>query len=235
MLKKIVLIGILGSTTALASQDNNKDFYVQLNGGIAYGQNPKGDFSHGTLDRSALYGFAVGYKFHEEFSVDWSLDYRSNFENNYSTTNLAGSHLGEDIYRTDTYNIKVKSLVSMINFYYDITKMNQFTPYLTFGAGLARNETNNHTVNYNSTENDPAMLTTYSKGTKTDFAWKIGLGSKYAISKDFDLDLRYQYAELGKFTTGETAALNDESYESTPAKTGSIRSHEILLGIAYKF
>ncbi len=123
----------------------------------------------------------------------------------------------------------------MSNIYYDIAKINKFTPYITAGAGVAINRTNNYTQYLNSTENDPASLLSYSKGKKTHFTWKIGLGGKYQINQSFDLDLRYQYIDLGRFATGKTASLNGGAYQDTNSLKGKLNAHEALLGVTYNF
>lgn len=229
-LKNIILAGIL-STTALtaAAGDNTKDFYAQLNAGVAYGQKPKGDFSQGTLSNSPVYGFAVGYKFYEGFRTDLSLDYRSGFENNYMESEI---DTDGDINTTE-YNAKIKSLAIMANFYYDIAEINGFTPYLTTGLGLSRNQTN-YATEKNYLTNEPNIYISYPGKIYTDFAWKVGLGSSYTINQNFDLDLRYQYADLGKFRTGNVATMNGELVKDN-RKSGKIKSHEVLVGIAYKF
>lgn len=227
--KTIILASVLSTSalTAVASE-NNKDYYVQLNTGASFGQKPKGDFSKGDLDTSALYGFALGYKFHENFRADWSLDYRPGFENDYTT-----SEVDDGITYTNTSDIKVKSLVSMVNFYYDIANVNGFTPYVTTGLGLSQNKTNNYVATTNSPNTNHTSV--YSKKTMTEFAWKVGLGTKYEVNQNFDLDLRYQYADLGKFKTGSSDSENGGAYKDTKALQGSIKSHEALVGIAYKF
>lgn len=229
-LKTIILAGILSTTalTALAIE-NTKDYYVQINAGASYGQKPKGDFSEGTLGNSPVYGFSVGYKFHENFRADLSLDYRSSFKNNYTY-----SEIDEDgDTNTTAYNTKVKSLVTMANFYYDIVEINGFTPYVTSGLGFARNKAGDSSEITTNPNEDPVYVS-YPGKTYTDFAWKIGLGSKYIINQDFDFDLRYQYADLGKFRTGNVAVVDGENTRDE-RKSGKIKSHEVLVGIAYKF
>jgi len=61
-----------------------------------------------------------------------------------------------------------------------------------------------------------------------------GLGVRYGVNKDFDLDLRYVYANLGKFKTGASASFNGRS-GNVAAKTGKLRAQEIIVGIIYKF
>lgn len=233
--KKIILASILSATAlSAAASEANKDYYAQFNAGAAYGQKLKGDFSQGTLDNSAIYGFAVGYKFHKNFRADWSLDYRPGFANSYMTSATETDEYGSITY-TDTHSVKVKSLVSMINFYYDIITIEKFTPYATFGLGFSQNKTNNYKFNQKDSYTNVTHSTVYSKGTKIDFAWKIGLGSKYEINQDFDLDLHYQYADLGKFRTGGSSSLDGKSHKATSRLSGRIKSHEVTLGVAYKF
>ena len=222
-LKNTVLACAIGASSIAAAADssvNNKDYYAQLNSGISFGQKPKGDFSKGGLGNSGIYGFAVGSKIDDNFSAELSMDYRNGFENKYSTSedNVNYNH-----------SIKVKSLVTMVNGYYNFTDLDDnFTPYVTLGAGISNNKTNNYTINGTKTTTGKTSSEVYAKGSKTSFAYKFGLGSKYKINADFDLDLRYQYVDLGKFTTGG-------SNEDGTKATGKIKSHEIVAGIAYKF
>ncbi|MEK6733532.1 MAG: outer membrane beta-barrel protein, partial [Pseudomonadota bacterium] len=63
--------------------------------------------------------------------------------------------------------------------------------------------------------------------SKTGFAYRAGLGTQYAINGDFDLDVRYQYEDLGKAKVLNT--------NLTGFDTVKIRANEFLVGIAYKF
>jgi opacity protein-like surface antigen len=176
----------------------------------------------------------AAYKINEKFSTSFSIDYRGGFSNKFYTTVPQEDYREEKSQRADVYTLESKSLASMLSLYYNIAEINKITPYITIGTGVAKNTTN-YKINYNSTELDPAADIVYSKGKKINLAWKLGLGAKYTMNKNFDLDLRYQYTDLGRITTGKTASLNGSPHESTPTKTGKLKSNEVLLGITYKF
>ena len=79
----------------------------------------------------------------------------------------------------------------------------------------------------------------FKKHAKNNVAWKVGLGTKYAVNQNIALDLRYQYADLGKIATSTgvgSGTVNGVPVAGTaPVKNGKLRAHEFLLGIAYKF
>lgn len=233
-LKNAIAVCVIGASGfALAhdnTESNNKNYYFQLNTGISHSLNSTNDFAGVDLNNSGIYGFAVGSKINDAFSADISMDYRPSFSKNYST-----SATYEGINTTSNKNIKVKSFVTMINGYYNITTIdNNITPYITFGMGIANNKTNQFTIDSVNSEGDTGS-TIYSKGKRTNFAWKIGAGTKFALNSQFDLDLRYQYADLGKFTTGNTESFDGGAYESTRQLKGNLTSHELIIGLGYKF
>ena len=73
------------------------------------------------------------------------------------------------------------------------------------------------------------------EGTKDNFAYKIGAGARYAINKSFDLDLRYQFVDMGKVTTASGSYNLSGTMVSVPEQTVKLKSQQILLGVAYKF
>ena len=228
MIKNIILATMLSTTalTAAAADVDNTNYFVQLNGGMAHGQAPRGDFSKGSMGNTGLFGFEAGVKLDENFRVSASLDYRPGYKNDHNGTDGAGAF--------DKSTIKVKSLVAMLNAYYDITKVEGFTPYVTFGLGMARNDAGQRVQHYPRQSGYPEYNFVLNGDKKTNFAWKAGLGTKYEINKEFDLDLRYQYADLGKFQSAKTATLNGNAI-SHDIEKGRLKSHEFLVGIAYKF
>ena len=234
-LRNIILAGILSSTaltaTAVESQNQSNDYYVQLNAGYVHGQAPKKNFTQGSMGNTGLYGIEAGYRFNEHFRSSLSLSYIQDFKNNYSVNSIKTAKNGNKANITTNYNTKVKSLVSMLNVYYDIMEINKFTPYITLGAGMSSNKTSSTTT---KSAADKSVSATYATATHNSFAYQAGFGSRYTINKDFDLDLRYVYADLGRFKTGTSASYNGRS-ENVAAKTGKLRAQEIIVGIIYKF
>ena len=235
-LTNIILAGILSSAALTAAatetQSQNKDYYVQVNAGYVHGQAPKQSFSQGSMGNTGLYGIEAGYRFNQNFRASLSLSYIPDFKNNYSTSTTQTSDANQNYIETINYNTKVRSLVSMLNVYYDIAEINKFTPYLTLGIGMSSNRTKSSDTISNGLGFSDTL--TYSNATHNCFAYQAGLGARYSINKDFDLDLHYVYANLGKFKTGTTLSYDGES-EKVAAKTGKLRTQEIIVGIAYKF
>lgn len=214
-LKNIIVAGML-STTALvsfaASAEESNNIYVQLNAGGSFGLAPKGDFGTKKAGTSGLFGVESGYQFDDHLRAGVSLDYRNKYSFSWTVPE-------EGVNPADEHKVKIKSLVAMVNLYYDITNVNGFTPYVTLGAGIARNKTTQDVTTSNVTDSQ--------SGTKNNFAYKVGLGARYAINQNIDFDLRYQFVDLGKIKVKSTDELN--------AANGKLRAHEFLVGVAYKF
>lgn len=204
-------------------------YYIQLNAGLSSPKKPKGDFE-GNFSKAGVYEFEVGYKLAEDFRLGLNFGYRSNFKNKYSTSSI----VGYDQTSTNNFEYKTRSYSWMLNTQYDIVSFSCLTPYLGLGVGMSHNITKGdeiETIGF-AEESDHY---TYQAGRKNNFAYKASLGSKFASSDNsYFFDLRYQFVDLGKITTGRviTTSLGAEKAIS---KTGNLRAHEVLFGIGYKF
>ena len=237
------IAGALAIISSLAAADDSKH-YIQLNAGRAHGLPPKGDFEKGRMGKSAIYGAEFGYRINDHFRTSLSVDYRNGFSNKYSVSDTFsgevkstnGNLKSVTIKNNRASKIKASSLAMMANLYYDIITVSLFTPYLTVGVGAAVNKTG-HRVEVIKRIGSYESINT--KGTKRNFAYKLGAGTKILLSERFEVDLRYQFSDLGKFQTGR----NHESYVDgelrikarVPKARGKLRSHEVLVGVAYKF
>jgi outer membrane autotransporter protein len=114
----------------------------------------------------------------------------------------------------------------MVNTYYDFTTSTNFTPYVTLGAGVAKNEVKITSINNG--------ISVPNKAT-SNFAYKIGLGAKYSLNSSFDFDVRYQFVNLGKIKFSNTGTDNGVSTSVTTLEAPKLRSNEVLIGLAYKF
>jgi opacity protein-like surface antigen len=204
---------------AIAEDAAMNDYYVQLNAGASVSAKAGGDVGK-KMGTSGLYGLEAGTRLNENLRMGLSIDYRPSYLAKTSSSEL-DSDTG-DKYNTNI-EYKVKSLVAMANVYYDITEINGFTPYMNFGLGVAKNK-----LKYTSStvvQDTPGVTNESIKSNKTNFAYKVGLGTRYSVSQAVDLDLRYQFADLGKFKVNSSEGL----------KKGKLRAHEFLVGVAYKF
>lgn len=220
-LKKLAAVAVLSSASfsAFAADDMSagKDFYAQLNAGYAFGikSSTKGaegsDYSSefGKTGKSYSFGLEGGAKVNEFLTVGLGFDYLPKFK---AEPNYTNGWSGD--------KMKVKTMAAFFNVFVNAGEFNGFTPYLVLGAGVAKNKSSDFTVNY------AGKSGTVSGASKTNFAYKAGLGVKFAASEDFDVDVRYQYVDYGKF---KTATYDD----TTPS--GKLRANQVMLGVAYKF
>jgi opacity protein-like surface antigen len=220
-LKKVILAGVLSATAlvnvAIAEDAAMNDYYVQLNAGASVSAKAGGDVSK-KMGTSGLYGLEAGTRLNENLRMGLSIDYRPSY---LAKTSSSKTEDGDK--HNTNIEYKVKSLVAMANVYYDITEINGFTPYMNFGLGVAKNQ-----LKYTSSTVVQDISGVYNesiKSNKTNFAYKVGLGTRYSVSQAVDLDLRYQFADLGKFKVNSSDGL----------KKGKLRAHEFLVGVAYKF
>lgn len=216
--------------------------YVQFNTGYVMGYDPTNndklvyeDYLGNDSDTIKL-GIAVGYKFNKNFRADLSLDYMTLYNKYHAEYYPEGC---DKICSVDP-KVKGDSLISMVNIYYDIIEMNNLTPYLTIGGGFSINKVKNtKLVFYDKTGIyvKEHVTQTYSKRNKANFVWKVGLGTKVSLNNNIDLDLRYQFQDLGRYKTGNQFISDDEpdiTRQNSPI-SGHIKLHEILLGFVYNF
>lgn len=228
-----LLIASFTAITTMAAAEEMTNFYVQGNLGYAMGVAPGGNFEQNTLGDAGVYGGAIGYRFDEHLRVDFGVEYRDGYSNKFAVDDTTTGGIGY----TDTQLTVVRSLSSMFSIYYDIAEINKVTPYVMLGAGVARNTANSHST-FTYEDDEPNITLSYSNGTHINFAWKVGAGATYSFNKNLNLDLHYQFVDLGKFRTGNietTHSVYGTSTEVAPNLLGKLQSHEILCGLIYKF
>lgn len=231
----IILISSISSFSVFANEQSPKNFYIQGNLGVAMGGYPGKDFERNSFGNSRVYGLAIGYKFNENFRADFGIDRRSGFKHKLIQTQYDKGR-SQDV--LDTENTTVKSWSMMVTGYYDIVEINKFTPYILLGVGIAKNTT--ESIGKSDPEKNYHVLNhAWEKGTKINFAWKVGAGVKYKINDSFDVGVNYQYVDLGKFSTGNTKYLWDAVGPHDPnvenKRYGKLKSQEVIFNFIFKF
>jgi len=236
MIKNIALFSVIAASSvamnALAVEtkvEDKKDYYVQFNTGPSFGTLPRGEFVNSTKSSTTpVFAAELGYKYDDQFRAGFELGYRPNYTFKDSETSTEFDGVQTTVH---TSKYKVKSFTAMTNAYYDILTTNDITPYVTAGMGLARNTVKEKQINYTVASEDGVSVSetklVNATNSKTMFAFKLGFGAKYKIDHNFDLDLRYQYSNLGKLRVGKTSV--------SGAENGKLYSQEVILGAAYKF
>ena len=228
MKKKILLTNSLILLSFLAQAEGiSKNFYIKLNAGYSNPKNLNNDFNESKTLSSPVYGVALGYQLNSTFAADISFDYRVNYKNN---LNQNSDDFGQENYQT-----KVKSQTLMANIYYNFNYWNSFVPYITLGAGIANNSTNNTRLILQDYE--PEINTTLYGKTQTNFAYKAGCGISYKIKENIDVSLQYQFINLGTVKTSSTVKFQNgiSASDNGFIHKSKLQSQEFLLGLSYKF
>lgn len=243
MKNKIILLSLMTAlaTTSLASdtlESPSSYGYVQFNGGVAYLKSGSGAFGSNSQGNTGIYGVEAGYKFDDYTRFSLSLDYLSEHSfSNPANDNTSGIIDGISYAQSTTNNFKVSSWVAMVNGYYDLKNSSNFTPYFTLGLGASFNKAKS-TYNAVGTYNGGVIINeniNLKEENKSNLAYKAGFGVRYNLNKSFDLDLRYQYVDLGKFSTSSGTEIIGGAVSTVPVQTVKLKSQEVLFGVAYKF
>lgn len=121
---------------------------------------------------------------------------------------------GEAGYRThsiDKFEGDIKTLSYLVNGFYDINTTTAFTPYIGGGAGIAKIDVKDVSMDGVSVD----------KADDTVLAYQLGAGIGYAIGKKLTLDIGYRYF-----------ATSNPEFEGTDSK---YRSQNITAGIRFAF
>lgn len=181
-------------------------FYVRADAGGSF---PSGSDFDG-FDPSPLFGAGVGFSPLPFLRTDVTVTYRTDYSG-------SGAISGTPF----TANADIKSIVGMLNAYYDFPSFSNFTPYIGGGAGVARNQLNNTSVTTGG-----ATVATIGGATKTNFAWQVGAGVAISMAPTIALDIAYHYLDAGKFESASFAG---------STASGQLKAHEVTAGIRVGF
>jgi opacity protein-like surface antigen len=80
----------------------------------------------------------------------------------------------------------------MANAYYDFNNSSDFTPYVMLGLGVNRSKKELIFSGKDANDSDKDTSFTIKSNNKTGFAYQLGVGVGYEMSKDIHLDLAYK-------------------------------------------
>lgn len=222
LLSVVAVLAIAGSANAA---DMSK-WYAQAD--VGYGWSTDAKFKNSsdgqagtTLDgnlneigKSASYTLGVGYYVRDNIRVGLAYSYRGGFEINdvdsvTPTTSFKGDITSQAFMATSAYE----------------WKFSNFTPYVGVGLGMASNKVKSFSA-YDSVGAASASL---SGGTETSFAYELMAGIGYDITPKWTVDAGYNYVDLGDIKTDPTIGFGVNGTK------GSLKAHEVKLGLRYKF
>ena len=205
------VLTVLAGAALLAAQSGPAHsaptfFYVRADAGGSF---PSGGDLNG-FDTSPLFGAGVGFSPIPFLRTDVTLTYRSDYSG-------SGAISGTPF----TANTDIKSIVGMLNAYYDFPTFSNFTPYIGGGAGVARNQLGSGTATVGG-----ATVATIGGATKTNFAWQVGAGVAISMAPTIALDIAYHYLDAGKFESASFAG---------STVSGQLKAHEVTAGVRVGF
>ena len=190
----------------------DNDFYNS--GNILTGSST--DLQPGTvnnIDGSPIIGAGVGYRFAGGLRGDVTFAYRPVYTLNGQVTDDSGLDV--------LYSADITSMTLMVNGYYDFAA-GGVRPYIGAGIGWAQNKTEKLIQDFRT-----GFQNTFSGATRDNAAVALmaGVGIPYSGGT---LDLGLRYIDMGKFETGNTAALG-----ITGGHTGKLSAYEFTLGVRF--
>lgn len=174
---------------------------------LQYGYNdPVGNTRE--MDSGSSYSGAFGGRF-DNYRLEAEVSYRNNDTDN----SILGS--------IDT--MELKNSVAMINLSYDFRNSSRFTPYIGGGIGASYGSAK---INF-----DNGIDTLTADGDDIVFAYQVGGGLSFDITKSIALTMDYRYLDTGNYKLETVVNGIDVGH----VDAGDYRSHEIRGGVRYSF
>jgi opacity protein-like surface antigen len=227
MKKLLSTIAVATLSVSVASAYSFEDDKAYIGFDLGYKFSKTGTKPLAYRDSERLHGFAgtaaFGYNIFNNVRTDFTLNYSQPKK----TRNLSWEP-AEDGARTrsDEVKFKEKILTAMFNAYYDFKMDSDFVPYVMAGVGYGRSKLDLTITDTVTTINNGNATTqtniTYPKSkTSNDFAYQLGFGVGYEISKDVFMDIGYKLSGLsGKYKAKETF---------TFAKSAAVADNNIII------
>ncbi|MFT5488487.1 MAG: opacity protein-like surface antigen [Paracoccaceae bacterium] len=207
-----------GTSAQRASSDHSGDYLsFLLIGGVS--KVDEVTSSAGTLqlrndaDEVAGIGLTIGYNWAKKglpLRTEIEYHYRARFDFDTRVTGSAG------------YENQLSTHALIVNSYYDYQMNDRWALFAGGGIGWAQNVS------------DVARVP-IGGGTKTElitrtdnFTWNAALGVIWSFAENWDAEFRYRYIDLGKVESGP-------HIDGTTIEAESYTSHDLILGITYRF
>lgn len=172
-----------------------------------------------SIKDSLSYNLGLGYKINKIFRADIIASHRKiKFDTSPVTTTVL---IIPNVSEINNYTLMANGYVNILPLI-DINS-SDFNPYLSIGLGYAHN--NMETIGTN--------FGTAGGGESDNIAMKVGFGIDIKLNQELNLDLAYNYTDLGKIESGKAGTVFTNGIK-IPASTDLIM-HEVSLGIRYNF
>ena len=194
-----------------------------------------GGLFQNTKSSNRLKGFAgdigFGYALSDSVRTDLTLSL-SQGKKTLKDVKLS-SNIG-DVNNTNPAKVKLteKKIGLMANAYYDFHNSSEFTPYVMAGVGLNRGTLEANINGDNGASTAVAKSATIKSKNLTSFAYNVGVGVGYEMTKDIYLDAGYKLSG----STGSYKFKEDIANFKAKDKLGSPKiQHTLSAGVRFAF
>ncbi|STY31376.1 SapA-like protein [Legionella wadsworthii] len=165
------------------------------------------------------YSLGLGYRFNPVFRTDFRFQEISDIP--FSVTDDGNETAHGHI---DTYTYMLNGYLS-----YPLPMNERIEPYLSGGLGAAHNTTN--TIFW------PLAVQHEFGSTTTQFAWQVGAGGLFRMTKHLDIDINYSFLNIGRTTNSgqyDTIASNGTPANGAPTRFSRVYSNQLSFGLNYR-
>ena len=201
-----------------ASADNSGDYlsFLLIGGGSEVDDVTASAGSlelRNVADEVGALGLTLGYNWAQKglpIRSEIEYHYRARFDFDTRVTGSAG------------YENNLSTHALLVNSYYDYQMNDRWVLFAGGGLGWAQNVSDVDRVP--TSGGSKAELT-----TRTDnFTWNAALGVIWSFAQNWDAEFRYRYIDLGEVESGP-------HIDGTTIKAKSYTSHDLILGVTYRF
>ncbi|SFH84475.1 Opacity protein [Collimonas sp. OK307] len=128
-------------------------------------------------------------------------------------------------FSANVQHMETKSQRLMVNGYKDLPLNNQVSLYGTVGAGLAM-------IKADGFQGNPGRP--FDQKSQTNFAYGLGVGADYHVSKKVTLGVGYRYTDMGKIKTGLNDFANVASARDEQLN-GKLSQRDLFLELRARF
>jgi len=182
------------------------------------------DFRYGSLDieRARPIGFGIGYRSHDWLRFDLTSEYRA--RSNLRATAIYTCTSGAC---SDALTGELRSVVTLLNGYFEIGSWHDLTPYIGMGAGLAHHRFGPVTL---PTGTNHSATTTDTRA-RNRLALAAMMGAAYDISERVKLDIGYRYLYAGRIESGTFDCTTSGDICNGGTQSLRMGSHEVRFGL----
>ncbi len=215
---------------------HERGLYLRADLGVAWQQlgtrpssiyNGLTGFHYNTLDIEATrpVGVGIGYRSSDLFRFDLTSEYRSRANIRTTPVYACGASTCSDPLTSD-----LRSLVTMLNGYFEIGSWHEVTPYVGMGLGLAHHRFGPVSIPANAGNHGAATTDTRSRNR---LALSVMTGAAYDLSARVKLDMGYRYLYAGSLESGSFDCTANATPSICNGGTQSLRvqSHELRVGL----